>query len=139
MRAKDEFDKIHELFKDLLKAERKVFPGLGGTLDAPKEQGVYIIYSPESDGEVVLHVGRTLRGKNGLQQRLQNHLSTASSFTIEYFKKSKGGGSLLRGTHTFSFLVVAEPRERALLEAYAVGMSCPKHLGLGSEAGTKSS
>jgi hypothetical protein len=91
----------------------------------PDKHGVYIIYSPRG---VVLHVGRTLRGKRGLRQRLNNHLHGASSFTIQHLE---GNGVQLRGSHRFSFLEIADPRTRALVEAFAVGSLCPKHLGVG--------
>ena len=92
---------------------------------APPEPGVYVIRKSDA----VLHVGRTLRGKNGLYQRLKNHLHGSSSFTHEYLK---GKEVVLRdGKHTYQFLVVKNTRTRALLEAYAIGVLCPKHIGLG--------
>ena len=79
-------------------------------------------------GKTVLHVGRTLRGEGGLRQRLNNHLHGRSSFTKKFYK---GRGRNLRSGHTYQFLVVEDARRRALLEAYAIGRLCPKHLGLG--------
>jgi len=100
------------------------FPQERQQLKAPSEPAVYIIRK----GEIVLHVGRTLRGKYGLYQRLKNHLYGASSFTDKYLK---GNGATLRKGHTYQFLVVEDARLRALLEAYAIGTLCPKHIGLG--------
>jgi predicted GIY-YIG superfamily endonuclease len=120
-----ESQKIEELFEKLCAQPKRLFPQIRHKLDAPSSHGVYIIRK----GETVLHIGRTLRGKNGLQQRLKNHLSGASSFTDEYLK---GKGVTLRdGRHTYQFLELEDSRKRALLEAYAVGTLCPEHLGLG--------
>lgn len=120
---------IRKLFRKLRKAIRTPFPEAGQRLRISDRHGVYIIYSPKGS---VLHVGRTLRGKRGLRQRLNNHLHGASSFTIQFLN---GKGSKLRGTHRFSFLEVSDARARALLEAFAVGNLCPKHLGVGENAG----
>ncbi len=80
-------------------------------------------------GETVLHVGRTLRGQDGLHQRLKNHLHGSSSFTREYLK---GKGATLRESgYVYQFLELEDSRKRALLEAYAIGTLCPEHLGLG--------
>jgi len=90
---------------------------------APSKQGVYVIRK----GQVVLHVGRTVGGKNGLRQRLKNHLYGSSSFTNKYLN---GKGAVLRKRHTYQFLMVKKnERLRSLLEAYAIGMLCPKHIG----------
>ena len=115
---------IEQLFKKLLAQEIWAFPERGGPLSIPCKHGVYIIRK----GKSVLHVGRTLRGKNGLRQRLSNHLHGQSSFTIKYFK---GVGRKLRKGHNYQYLEVRSSRQRALLENYAVGSLCPKHLGLG--------
>jgi hypothetical protein len=86
---------------------------------------VYIIRKEET----VLHVGRTLRGRDGIHQRLKNHLHGSSSFTNEYLK---GNGAILReDACTYQYLELEDPRKRALLEALAVGTLCPKHIGLG--------
>lgn len=119
-----ERQKVEVLFRKLCKQPMLQFPQEHEQLEAPKEPGVYIIRK----GGIVLHVGRTLRGTNGLHQRLKNHLHGASSFTNEYLK---GNGSALRKGHTFQFLVVDNARLRALLEAYAIGILCPRHIGLG--------
>jgi excinuclease UvrABC nuclease subunit len=120
-----EQNKVTALFEKLTSAAVHRFPKSGEKLDAPIEQGVYVIYSPR---EQVLHVGRTPSGRKGLRQRLGNHLHGASSFTIRYFN---GQGSTLRSGYVFRYLVVKDPRQRALLEAYAIGRLCPAHLGIG--------
>jgi hypothetical protein len=85
---------------------------------------VYII----SKGETVFHVGRTTRAKNGLHQRLSNHLHGRSSFTKALFNRD---GNQLRNGFSFQALVVTDSRLRALLESYSVGSLCPKHIGTG--------
>jgi len=116
---------IKILLRRLIRAEAVAFPRPGEALSAPSAQGVYIIYSPTGR---VLHVGRTTRAKNGLRQRLGNHLQGRSSFVIAHFA---GDGSKLRRRYSYSCLEVACSRQRALLEAYAVGSLCPAHIGLG--------
>ncbi|HYN81831.1 MAG TPA: GIY-YIG nuclease family protein [Gemmatimonadaceae bacterium] len=120
--------KIRKLFQSLRGASRFAFPRRRERIQAPDKHGVYIIFSPRG---AVLHVGRTLRGKRGLRQRLKNHLHGSSSFTIQYLK---GKGSRLRSGYEFSFIEISDARTRALLEAYAVGRLCPKHLGVGESA-----
>jgi len=120
-----EFNKIASLFNQLIRAPRCRFPPLGQPLDAPEQQGVYVIYSPTNK---VLHVGSTPRARKGLAQRLRNHMATQSSFASNYLSKD---GSRLRKGYTFRCVVVPNPRHRALLEAYAIGRLCPAHIGLG--------
>jgi excinuclease UvrABC nuclease subunit len=115
---------VQKLFKELCAQPQCSFPQHRQPLNAPKKPGVYVI----RNGRVVLHVGRTLRGKEGLRQRLKNHLHGSSSFTYEYLN---GRGARLRKGHTYQYLMVGNPRQRALLEAYAVATLCPKHIGLG--------
>lgn len=116
---------IEKLFKKLCNQPRRIFPQQHQHLDAPLNQGVYIIRKKET----VLHVGRTLRGKYGLRQRLTNHLHGSSSFTNEYLK---GDGTILRNrVYTYQFIEISDSRKRALLEAFAVGALCPEHVGLG--------
>ncbi|MBI4559671.1 MAG: GIY-YIG nuclease family protein [Candidatus Hydrogenedentes bacterium] len=122
-----ELHKIKRLYRRLVNAQPQRFP-LEGPPKVSRKHGVYIIFSPRS---TVLHVGRTVRGQKGLDQRLNNHLHGASSFTLQYLD---GKGSQLRGTHWFAYVEVSRPRSRALLEAYAVGHLCPKHLGVGKNA-----
>ncbi len=114
---------IKRFFKQLLARESRAFPDKGKPLSVPCTHGVYIIRK----GRSVLHVGRTLRARNGLRQRLSNHLCGQSSFTKKYLK---GESKTLRKGHTYQYLEVESSRQRALLESYAVGSLCPKHLGL---------
>jgi hypothetical protein len=60
--------------------------------------------------------------------RLANHLHGLSSFTKHYLE---GKGSKLRQGYSYRCLPVKNLRRRALLEAYAIGCLCPKHIGLG--------
>ncbi len=122
---KTEFETVEELFNTLTNVEASVFPELRGKLNAPDAQGVYVIYDPKGH---VVHVGRTPKAKGGIAQRLRNHMSGSSSFKYYYLD---GDGSKLRGKFKFRCIAVKNPRIRALLEAYAVGRLCPKHLGLG--------
>jgi excinuclease UvrABC nuclease subunit len=105
------------------------FPKSGVRLDAPAEQGVYVIRGGNGS---VLHVGRTTRAKNGLRQRLANHLQSRSSFAIVYLG---GNGSRLRRGYTYQYLVVPNPRTRVLLEYAATVRFCPRHLGDGARMG----
>lgn len=117
--------KVKTLFKELLHAEERIFPELREMLDAPKEQGVYVIFGPR--GRVV-HVGRTPRAKDGIHQRLKNHMSGLSSFTYNYLEDD---GNWLRGRYKYKFIVVRNKYIRAYLEAYAIGKLCPAHIGVG--------
>ena len=119
---------IQNLFKQLLKAKQESFPPYRQPLKAPTDHGVYIIYNAKDQ---VVHVGRSVRGKNGLHQRLTDHLYTNSSFTINY-PELEGDGSKLRNDYKFKYLVIPDPRKRALVEALATGTLCPLHLGLGN-------
>lgn len=124
----NEVAKIDKLCKELFRQEACVFPERYRPLDAPTEQGVYII--TDARGKV-LHVGKTDRAKNGLRQRLNNHLQGQSSFTKAYFN---GAGHKLRGKCKYKCIVVSDPRTRTLLEAYAVSHFCPAHLGTGGKS-----
>lgn len=114
--------RIRRLFKRLLAQRCYPFPQKGTGIDAPLVQGVYII----KKARVVWHVGRTTRAKNGLKQRLTNHLRGRSSFTIKEFK---GNGGRLRTGFVYQYLKVPNHKYRALLEAYAAGCLCPRHFG----------
>ncbi len=119
---------IHQLFQELIRSESHSFPPYRQRLKAPTDHGAYIIYDPK--GRVV-HVGRSVKGKNGLHQRLTDHLHTNSSFTINY-PELEGDGSKLRDGYKFKYLVIHDDRKRALVEALATGTLCPLHLGLGN-------
>jgi hypothetical protein len=87
---------------------------------------VYVITDPK--GRVV-HVGRTLRGRRGLYQRLRNHLQGQSSFVLLYLG---GKGTKLRKGFSYQYLKVSDNRQRALVESLAVGRLCPLHIGIGT-------
>ena len=120
--------RVKELFKELMSQPLQKFPRQRERLVAPKEQGVYVIYNSR---EKVVHVGRTYRGKEGLHQRLYNHLQGLSSFTANYLE---GRGEELRDEYFYRHLEVQDPRLRALLEAYATGQLCPTYIGLGDSS-----
>ena len=117
---------IHRLLGRLKRQPQHPFPARGVRLEAPNSHGVYVIR--DAAGRVV-HVGRTMRGQNGLRQRLGNHLQAQSSFVISYLK---GRGKRLRNGYTYQYLEVAESRNRVLLEYAATVWYCPIHLGDGS-------
>lgn len=100
-------------------------------MEIPIKKGVYIIRNKNKE---ILHVGQTPRAKEGIKQRIKNHLLGQSSFVYRYFK---GDGNQLRKKNCyFQFLVIdnnskADSRKRALLESYAAGFLCPKHIGTG--------
>lgn len=104
---------IGHLFERLIAQPKVAFPRKGDAVTASKRPGVYIIRR----GRKVLHVGRTVRGSQGLCQRVRNHLHGNSSFTVNY----RGGYAkrLRQGGHTYQWLVVEKGRNRALLEYYA--------------------
>ena len=122
--------KIGELFTELNNRPTNLFPKTRKKLDAPREPGVYII----RQNEMVLHVGRTVRGKDGLYQRLNDHLRGSSSFVKNYLH---GNCNILRNEkYTYQYLVISDDRLRALLEAYTIGALCPQHIGLGKNRDT---
>lgn len=120
-----ERDRTEALLQELLSQLKTPFPAAGAKLTAPTTHGVYVIR--DAAGRV-LHVGRTLRAREGLRQRLKGHLHGGSSFVREHFS---GDGSLLRDACTYQFLAVDDARARALLENCAIWWLCPEHLGLG--------
>ncbi|HEX3666038.1 MAG TPA: GIY-YIG nuclease family protein [Rhizomicrobium sp.] len=125
----EEQRQIELLFKRLLESPLKKFPSMGRKVDAPNLKGVYVIYDPKRR---VLHVGSTPRAKKGIYQRLRDHIASQSSFTQKWFKGQRKGVRLREG-YGFRCLPVAKPRERALLEALAIGLLCPAHIGHGLE------
>lgn len=104
---------------------RHGFPRVRERLEVPNTHGVYVIRDRAGR---VWHVGRTVRGKDGLRQRLRNHLQGQSSFIRAALR---GDGSKLRKGFTFQYIEVPDDRTRALLECLAVGTNCPRHIGLG--------
>ena len=120
-----EQEKVKALFAKLKQAPLYKFPLARERLIAPGGRGVYVIYGPKRR---IAHVGRTPRAAGGIAQRLRNHMAGKSSFTRMQLDRD---GSLLRGRYSYRYLVVKSPRLRALLEAYAIGVLCPKHIGTG--------
>ena len=121
---------VIQLFRQLCRQPVIPFPAPRGRLDAPYALGVYLIRDPSKH---VVHVGRTPRAKNGLHQRLGDHLAGRSSFVYDHLG---GDGSRLRAGYSFQCLAVEDGRKRALLEAFATAWLCPDHLGLGGAAMT---
>jgi hypothetical protein len=117
-----EIDIIQGLFGMLLESPLHHFPA-NGKLDITTQKGVYIIYNPHGESS---HVGNTPRGRQGLRQRLNNHLDFASSYTRNFLLPQ---GFSVRQGYSFRFLEVESARHRVLLEAYAIGNLCPEHIG----------
>lgn len=111
---------------ELIGAPRQVFPRYPGGLQASKRRGVYVIYDRRGR---VAHVGRTPKAKDGIAQRLRDHMHGQSSFAVHHLKND--GSRLWRENFEFRSIAVPSGRYRALLEAYAIGRLCPIHLGLG--------
>ena len=128
-----ERDRIAKLLTELACKPLLRFPPAGVPLRASQNQGVYVIRNPR---KVVVHVGRTVRGKSGLQQRLRNHLAAQSSFVQASLSSE---GARLRDGYTYQCLEVPNDRARALLEHIATAWHCPKHLGVGAKAEKTSS
>jgi len=113
---------INRLFQKLISSNFFIFP-IKGKLNATDNHGVYIIYTPE---DLVVHVGSTPSGKKGLNQRLYNHISCTGMLYHNYLKVLN---IEMRGTHKFKFLIVSDPRKRALLESFTAGILCPIYFG----------
>ena len=116
--SSSEPEMIKVLFGKLMQAPIQRFPKLGTSINAPTEPGIYVLYG--SKGKV-LYVGLA-RGAKGLRPRLMTHLRDSTWFTFKY-------GAALRSRGGFRYLVVENPRYRALLEAYATGCLCPTYIG----------
>ncbi len=114
-------NELKSKFTKLIKSNNFSFDDLS---QISTEQGVYIIYSNRNK---VLHVGRTVRARNGLKQRLTDHKRGQSSFVK---KGLKGDRDRLRNCH-FKYIVEDNNRIRALLECYTIGGLYPEHIGLG--------
>lgn len=117
---------ILKLHKELIASKKFLFPETGKVIVTNKH-GVYIVYSPK---EEVLHVGTTKYGKEGLNQRLTNHISKQGVFYREYLKPRE---IEMRGTHFFRCIEVSNSRTRGLLEALTAGLLCPAHFGTGEK------
>lgn len=121
----EEAKAVRKAFHDLKKARRHRFAAAGGALECPTTQGVYLITDPQGR---VAHVGRTTRAQAGLQQRLRSHLAGRSSFVILFLN---GHRERLRRGYSYQWVEVPDARLRALVEAYATGVLCPRHIGTG--------
>lgn len=121
-----EREHVEKLFNQLVKSAYHNFPLTGKVLVSSK-QGVYIVLSKKNQ---VLHVGKTARAKNGLNQRLTNHLRGQSSFSREYTNKE---GIDLRQTGKFKIIEIEDNRIRSFVEALAIGKLCPAHIGTGAK------
>lgn len=116
---------IKSLHQELINSKKHFFPQKGTGVSVSEKQGVYIIYSANNE---VLHVGTTKRGKNGLNQRLNNHRNGSSSFSKKHLKPNN---MKLSDGFMFNYIEVENGRERALLEALTLGLLCPAHMGTG--------
>lgn len=125
-----ERDRIQQLLDALEQASITPFPSGGESITVPKKLGVYVIRDPTKS---VVYVGRTTRAKNGLHQRLRNHMAGKSALVRLHLN---GDTSRLREGYSYQFLEVENDRERALLEHLAVAWHCPVVLGLSGSAAT---
>ena len=119
-----ESDRVMLLHKELVGSKVHRFPSYG-KIEATNKQGVYIIYDNKKRP---LHVGKTNGGRNGLNQRLLNHLCNQSSFSKLYMQINSVS---LRDWGEFQFIEIENARERSLLEALTAGLLCPIHIGTG--------
>ncbi len=123
----NEPEEIMKLYKALLASSFILFPKQGSVVISIKH-GVYIIYNSNNE---VCHVGTTISGKEGLNQRLNNHLKNQSSFSRQFLHKN---GKILRAGYKFKYIEEESGRKRALLEALSIGLLCPLHIGTGEKA-----
>jgi excinuclease UvrABC nuclease subunit len=123
----NEGEEIKELFKKLVDSKIHPFTNKGTPVKVSEKHGVYIIYN--SKGKL-FYVGRTLSAKGGLNQRLNNHRTGASTFSKSLFKKE---GLKIDASFSLKFIEVGTDRKRALLEAYTTGCLCPPYLGTGEK------
>tara|TARA_R110000744_G_scaffold99311_1_gene191750 strand:- start:850 stop:1233 length:384 start_codon:yes stop_codon:yes gene_type:complete len=115
---------IEELYNKLVNSDCVPFTNKGESVNVSTNQGVYLI---QNDSEV-LHVGNTVRGKGGLNQRLNNHRAGTSSFRNNYLKPN---GIKLNSYFHFKYIELENPRERMLLQALIIGKLCPAYVGTG--------
>jgi hypothetical protein len=112
-------NRIKNYYTKLINSQKYNFSNLKSITD---KQGVYVIYNKK---DIVLHVGRTIRGFGGLRQRLGNHKKGQSSFVRIFLKGDK---NKIKDC-AFKCIKVPKYQERAWLEGYAIGMLCPRHIG----------
>jgi hypothetical protein len=106
---------VKALFNKLIEAPLTRFSR--GCPSVPNQDGVYVIYG-RWEGEV-FYVGKTIQAAIGLRQRIRQ-------------QKAKYGRTVgARFSIGFRFLVVSDPRQRALLEHLATGVLCPVDLAFG--------
>lgn len=122
MEFKTEPEIVQELFEKLINSDFYIMPQ-EGKINASNKHGVYVIYNNNKE---VLHVGKTKDARNGLNQRLLNHVRNQSSFSKLYMQKNQIN---LRNWGYFKFIEVDSDRTRSLLEALTAGMLCPAHIG----------
>ena len=122
----NEPEQILKLHEALLASSFILFPEQGH-VNRSNIQGVYIIFNPNNE---VCHIGTTKYGKNGVNQRLNNHLKNQSSFSKQFLKKN---GQILREGYQFKYIEEESGRTRALLEALSIGLHCPAHIGTGEK------
>ncbi len=127
--AMSEPEEVQRLLQALISEPLTPFPKRGEKLQCSTERGVYIVYR---DDGAILHVGNTPRGKDGLFGRLDDHLHGRSSFSRALFNRK---GHLLREGHSYRCLPVENAKKRVLLEALAIGVLCPEHLGTWNSRG----
>jgi hypothetical protein len=125
-----ERNRVQQLLEALNRAPISRFPRGSESIDVPKKLGVYVIRDPD---EAVVYVGRTTRAKNGLHQRLRNHMAGKSALVRVFLQ---GDTSKLREGFSYQFLEVEDDRERALLEHIATAWHCPTVLGLSAPPAT---
>lgn len=125
VRCGEEHTRIVKLSDDLHEKDLCHFPPLGTRPDATDSKGVYVVCSPS---KTPLHVWNTPRARRGINQRLENHLNGKSTFSRKYLRPK--GENLQKG-YWYRFLKVRGNRQMALLEAYAIGVLCPAHIGTG--------
>ena len=125
-----ERNRIQQLLEALNQASISLFPRGRESIRVPKKLGVYVIRDP---AEAVVYVGRTTRAKNGLHQRLRNHMAGKSALVRVHLK---GDTNRLRDGFSYQFLEVENDRERALLEHIATAWHCPEVLGLSGPSAT---
>jgi hypothetical protein len=122
-----ELAELEELHRTLCSQQIFYFPKQGKRSEASERKGIYVIMSPK---EKVVYVGGTPRAKDGIRQRLRDHLYGRSSFTRNWLC---GKGSKLRKGYKYKFLKVPSARRRVLLECYAIAHLCPSYVGLGKK------
>jgi excinuclease UvrABC nuclease subunit len=113
--------RIRSLFDRLMRDTRKTFPErFSKDLHAPKEAGVYVIYTPSGK---VDHVGES----TSIWGRLRGHMHANSSYVNNHLDGD--GRRLGEKGYKFIYLRVRKPRERMLLQGLAIGRLCPRYIG----------